>query len=294
MELIPPYLAPLTLEEALDHLDRRGGEVRLLSGGTDVMIDLRTDRLKGQTNPRALLDVSAIPELQEIRTEAGRLYLGAAVTFNTLEHAPLLKKLIPILSGAAAQMGSVQVRRLATLGGNVGTASPAGDGITPLTALEAQVKIVSKGNSRIVALTDLITGPGQHGLARNEMIHSFTFNLPESPDRFFFSKIMRRQAVAIARMNLAVQVALDSSGKITSARVAAGAVFPSPRRLEEVETMLVGRQPGEELFKECGRKAVEAMRTVSSRRPSMAYKEPALERLVAWGLGQACRRTGEG
>lgn len=290
----PPYLAPLTLEEALEDLDLRGEKIRLIAGGTDVMIDLRQARRTGTFARPLLLDVTGIPELKEIRVEGGVVRLGSAVTFHTLEQDPLLKKTIPLLAAAAAQMGSVQVRRLATLGGNAGTASPAGDGITPLTALEAQVEIVSKRNSRIVALTDLITGPGQHGLARDEMIHSFTFKLPEAPDHFFFSKIMRRQAVAIARMNLAVQVALDSSGKISSARVAAGAVFPSPRRLEEVETMLNGQQPGEELFKECGRKAVEAMRTVSGRRPSMAYKEPALERLMVWGLGQACRRTGEG
>jgi CO/xanthine dehydrogenase FAD-binding subunit len=282
------YLAARTLEEALDRLDRRGDSVRLLAGGTDVMIDLRTARLKGITPATALLDVSAIPELQEIRVEAGRLQLGAAVTFQTLERDPLLKSLVPVLSAAAAQMGSVQVRRLATIGGNVGTASPAGDGITPLTALDARVHLVSKGDSRIVALADLITAPGRTGLAPNELIHSFSVDLPESPERFFFSKIMRRRAVAIARMNLAVQLVLEAPGEIQSARIAAGAVFPSPRRLEEVEKMLLGQHPGEELFKECGRAAVAAMVAVSGRRSSMAYKEPALERLTAWGLGRAC------
>jgi CO/xanthine dehydrogenase FAD-binding subunit len=286
--MMPSYFAPASLEEALDHLDRWEGAVRLLAGGTDVMIDLRTSRLKGMIPSTALLDVSAVPELQEIRVEAGRLQVGAAVTFQTLERDPLLKSLVPVLSDAAAQMGSAQVRRLATIGGNVGTASPAGDGITPLTALDALVHIVSKRNSRIVALADLIIAPGRTGLAPNELIHSLSFNLPESPERFFFSKVMRRRAVAIARMNLAVQLVLEAPGEIQSARIAAGAVFPSPRRLKEVEKMLVGQHPGEELFRACGRAAVAAMVAVSGRRPSMAYKEPALERLTAWGLGRAC------
>jgi CO/xanthine dehydrogenase FAD-binding subunit len=285
---IPSYIAPSTLEEALDLLDHWGAGLRVLAGGTDVMTDLRTARLKSHSASPTLLDVSAIPELQKIRMEAGRLFLGAAVTFQTLEHDPQLKKLVPVLSAAASQMGSVQVRRLATIGGNVGTASPAGDGITPLTALEAQVQIASRKNSRIVPLTGLITGPGRTGLAADELIHSFILNLPEEPECFFFSKIMRRQAVAIARMNLAVQVALTESGEIRSARIAAGAVFPAPRRLQEVEQMLVGRQPEEGLFEECGRRAVEALHAVSGRRPSMAYKEPALERLVIQGLKQAC------
>jgi CO/xanthine dehydrogenase FAD-binding subunit len=286
--MMPSYFAPANLEEALDHLERRGKTVRLLAGGTDVLIDLRTARLKGNTDPPLLLDVSALPELKEIRVKDGRLQLGAAVTFRTLEHDALLKSLAPILSAAAAQMGSVQVRRLATIGGNVGTASPAGDGITPLTALDAQVNIVSHGNFRTVALNELITGPGRTGVAPNELIHSLALDLPESPERFFFSKIMRRRSVAIARMNLAVQLVQEGPGKIQSARIAAGAVFPSPRRLKEVEKMLVGQYPEGELFKECGRAAVAAMVAVSGRRPSMIYKEPALERLTAWGLGQAC------
>lgn len=283
-----PYLAAFTLEEALDRLEQGREAVRLLAGGTDLMIARREDRLAGTSRLTALLDISETPELKEIRLEGDQLRLGAAVTFRMLERDPLLKKRVPLLSAAAAQMGSVQVRRLATLGGNVGTASPAGDGITPLTALEAQVKIVSRGNCRTVALTDLIMGPGRTGLASNELIHSFRFNLPDAPECFFFSKIMRRRAVAIARMNLAVQLALDGRGKIQSARIAAGAIFPSPRRLLEVEQMLIGQEPGEGLFQECGRRAVAAMLSVSGRRPSMAYKEPALEKLTAWGLRQAC------
>lgn len=282
------YRAPANLNEALDQLDQGGEAIRLLAGGTDLMIDMRTVRLKGNTDLPALIDVSAIPELREIRVEAGHLHLGAAVTFHTLEHDPLVKKMVPVLSSAAAQMGSDQVRRLATLGGNVGTASPAGDGITPLAALEAQVNVVSKSGSRKVALPELITAPGQTSLVANELIHSLTLKLPEQPERFFFAKIMRRQAVAIARMNLAVLLALEASGKIKSARIAAGAVFPSPRRLPEVEALLIGQHPQEDLFRECGRRAVEAMRAVSGSRPSMAYKEPALERLISYGLEQAC------
>jgi CO/xanthine dehydrogenase FAD-binding subunit len=285
----PQYLVASTLEEALDHLDRQGEAIRLLAGGTDVMIALRAARLEGTPSPTVLLDVAGIPELKEVRVEAGGLRVGSAVTFDVLEHEALLKETVPVLSEAAAQMGSVQVRRLATLGGNVGTASPAGDGITPLTALDTQVRIVSRRNCRTLPLTELITGPGRTGLAPNELIHSFSFNLPESPGRFFFSKIMRRQAVAIARMNLAVQMALEPTGRIASARLSAGAVFPTPRRLLEVEKGLIGQVPEKNLFEEAGRAAAEVMLQVSGRRSSMAYKEPALERLVARGLEEACK-----
>jgi len=139
----------------------------------------------------------------------------------------------------------------------------------------------------------LINGPGRTQLAAGELIHSFSLKIPEQPQHFFFYKIMRRQAVAIARMNLAIQLALEPTGRIASARLAAGAVFPTPRRLNEVEDSLVGQLPEKKLFEEAGRTAAKAVLQVSGRRPSMAYKEPALERLVAWGLEQACGGTRE-
>ena len=287
------YLAVHSLDEALDHLDRQGERARILAGGTDLMIALRSGYREGAALPDTLLDVSALPDCRTIREEGGRLILGSAVTFRTLENHPIIKKSLPLLAAAAARMGSVQVRRLATIGGNVGTASPAGDGITPLVALGSEVQIVSRKNTRTMALTDLITGPGRTGLEPGELIHSFTLKMPEQSRHFFFHKIMRRQAVAIARMNLAVQVALDPTGRIVSVRLAAGAIFPAPRRLNEVEDSLVGQVPEKKLFEEAGRIAVKVMLRVSGQRPSMAYKEPALQKLVAWGLEEACAGTRE-
>jgi CO/xanthine dehydrogenase FAD-binding subunit len=287
------YRVARSLEEALDHLDRYGEVTRILAGGTDLMIALRSARREGEALPDYLLDVSALPDGRTIRIEGGRIILGSSVTFRTLENHPLIKQSLPLLAAAAAQMGSVQVRRLATIGGNVGTASPAGDGITPLAAFAAEAQLASRNGNRTLPVSELISGPGRTQMAAGELIQSFTLEIPEQPHRFFFHKIMRRQAVAIARMNLAVQLALEPNGRITSARLAAGAVFPTPRWLKEVESRLVGQVPEKKLFKEGGRAAAQAMLQVSGRRPSMAYKEPALERMVAWGLEQACGGTRE-
>jgi len=289
----PQYVPAGSLDEALDHLDRYGEVTRVLAGGTDLMIILRSAYREGKALTDYLLDVSEIPDCQAIREEDGRLILGSAVTFRTLENHPIIKQSLPLLAAAAALMGSVQVRRLATIGGNVGTASPAGDGITPLVACAAEAQLFSKNGNRSLLVSELISGPGRTRLAVGELIHSFSLKIPEQPQHFFFHKIMRRQAVAIARMNLAIQLALEPTGRIASARLAAGAVFPTPRRLNEVEDSLVGQVPEIKLFEDAGRIAVKAMLQVSGRRPSMAYKEPALERLVAWGLEQACGGTRE-
>lgn len=282
------YLAARSLDEALDHLDRHGEMTRILAGGTDLMIALRATYREGKTLPAYLLDVAELPDCRTIREERGRIILGSAVTFRTLETHPIIKQSLPLLAAAAAQMGSVQVRRLATIGGNVGTASLAGDGITPLVACAAEVHLASKNGNRDHLVSELISGPGRTQLAAGELIHSFSIKIPEQPQHFFFHKIMRRQAMAIARMNLAVQLALEPTGRIASARLSVGAVFPTPRRLNEVEESLVGQMPEKKLFEEAGRTAAKVMLQVSGRRPSMAYKEPALERLVAWGVEEAC------
>jgi CO/xanthine dehydrogenase FAD-binding subunit len=287
------YLAARSLDEALDHLDRHGDRTRILAGGTDVMIALRSARREGEALPETLLDVGALPDCRTIRKEGGKVILGSAVTFRTLENHPIIKQSLPLLAAAAALMGSVPVRRLATIGGNVGTASPAGDGITPLVACAAEARLASTKGNRTLLVSDLIRGPGRTQLAPGELIHSFTLIIPEQPHHFFFHKIMRRQAVAIARMNLAVQMALGPTGRIASARLAAGAIFPTPRRLSQVEDSLFGQVPEKKLFEEAGRTAAKVLLQVSGRRPSMAYKQPALERLVAWGLEAACAGTRE-
>ncbi len=289
----PEYIRASFIEEALEHLRVHGEKTQILSGGTDVMVVRRSDRLMGRTCPEFLLDISAIPELLQIDFNEDEAHIGAAVPFRELEAHPEIQKKIPLLSRASSRIGSPQVRHLATLGGNVGTASPAGDGIPPLIALSAEAIIHSPDGVRRLPVADLITGPGKNALTGDELIVSFSLKLPDQPRAFFFDKIMRRQAVAVARLNLAVQLTLDGSGKITSAQVAAGAILPRPRRLFEVEQQLRGQLPDEKLFVLAGKTAAEVMLSVSGNRPSMAYKVPALTNLVARGLGMASQQSSE-
>lgn len=285
----PKYIPTESLEEAVDILARQGDKTRILAGGTDVMVALRTACLECSIVPEFLLDISTLPELKEIHFEDNRVHIGAAVPFRVLESHPEIQKKWPLLARASSRIGSPQVRQLATLGGNVGSASPAGDGITPLVALSAEALVGSARGRRRVPVEDLITAPGKNALALDELIVSFSLKAPLQPEACFFDKIMRRQAVAIARMNLAVQLALDSSGRLLAAAVAAGAILPRPGRLTEVEQQLIGQIPDEELFLDAGEAATRMMLDVSGQRPSMAYKVPALKKLVAWGLKQATR-----
>ena len=179
-------MAARSLDEALDHLDRYGEVTRILAGGTDLMIALRSAQREGEALPDYLLDVSGLPDCRTIREEGGRVILGSAVTFRTLENHPIIKQSLPLLAAAATRMGSVQVRRLATIGGNVGTASPAGDGITPLAACAAEARLFSKNGNRTLPVSDLISAPGRTRLAAGELIHSFSFRNPGTAAPFFF------------------------------------------------------------------------------------------------------------
>ena len=253
------------------------------------MVALRTARLECSTIPEFLLDISVLPELKEIHFKDDQVIIGAAVPFRVLESHPQIQKRWPLLARASSRIGSPQVRHLATLGGNVGSASPAGDGITPLVALSAEAHVRSARGSRHVPVEDLITSPGKNALALDEVIVSFSLKAPLQAEACFFDKIMRRQAVAIARMNLAVQLALEPSGKIASAAISAGAISPRPGRLTEVEKQLIGQIPNEEIFLNAGETATRVMLEASGQRPSMAYKVPALKKLVALGIKTAYR-----
>jgi len=285
----PKYFQARSIEEALEHLGLHGEKTRILAGGTDVMVALRSVRLEGKTPPEFLLDISTIPEMNTIYHDENQLNIGAAVPFREIETHPQIQKKWPLLAMAASRIGSPQVRHLATLGGNVGTASPAGDGITPLIALSAEALIRSPRGSRFMPVAELINGPGKNALEPDELIIAFSLMPPSQPMSCFFDKVMRRQAVAIARMNVGIQLALDSSGRITSAGIAAGAILPRPRRLKEVEELIVNQIPNEDLFNAAGEKVTRVMLALSGKRPSMAYKVPALKKLMAWGLRQASR-----
>lgn len=285
----PKYIPARSIEEALEYLHRYGDVTRILTGGTDVMVGLRADRMAGKRLPEFLLDLSGIPELRAIRFHENQLVVGAGASFRELEGHPVIREKTPLLSSASSRIGSPQVRYLATLGGNVGTSSPAGDGITPLVALSAAAWIRSSSGSRSLPVAELITAPGKNGLADDELIVSFSLNCPSQPQACFFDKVMRRQAVAVARLNLAVQLALDPLGRISTAQIAVGAIFPRPGRLGEVEKLIANQVPSEELFAVAGQAAARVMLRNSGQRPSMAYKVPALQKMVAWGLKQASR-----
>lgn len=273
-------------------LDQALGEMaegaRIVAGGTDLMVTLRQDRMAARDLPATLLDVTGVPELCSLDLSAERPFVGAAITFRRLETDPDVKLRYPLLAQAAATVGSVQIRNLATIGGNVANASPAADGVSALTALGARARIASSAGLRSSSLEDLIVAPNRTTLSPGELILGFELDRSTEGAGQVFEKIGRRQAVVIARMNVAVCLDRD----LSEPRVVLGACFPSPRRLTQVEAVVASGSPGPDLWRQAGAAASEQFLSICGWRSSAPYKVPASAGLVALALASAWKEVG--
>jgi CO/xanthine dehydrogenase FAD-binding subunit len=201
-------LSPLSLEEALRLKAERSDAVPI-AGGTDVMVAINFDRLR----PGALLNLNEVPELRGWSRENGTLRLGAGLTYAEAMEEPLAG-LLPALAEASRTVGSPQIRNRGTIGGNLGTSSPAGDALPPLLVSDARVELASVRGTRVVALTDFLVGPKQNVLADDELVVGL---LVETGGRQTFMKVGPRNAMVIAVVSLAVRVDGDLRAAFGSA-----------------------------------------------------------------------------
>jgi CO/xanthine dehydrogenase FAD-binding subunit len=202
-------LSPRTLAEALGLKAERPKSVPI-QGGTDVMVDLNFDRAR----PETLLNLNEVEELRGWSREGGRTWLGAGLTYAEAMEAPLAEAL-PALAEASRTVGGPQIRNRGTIGGNLGTASPAGDALPPLLVAGAEVKIVSLRGERWVPLEEFVVGPKRNALAEDELIAGVRVDPVESRETFM--KVGPRNAMVIAVVSLALRVDGDLRAAFGSA-----------------------------------------------------------------------------
>lgn len=278
------YRIPRTLKEACNLLWDSGGKAKLIAGGTDLVIGLRNGDLK----PQYLIDITHITELREIEKKDGKISIGAAMTHSEIASSSLVKKYGRILSDAAAEIGSPQIRNLGTIGGNIINASPAADTIPPLMVLDAVGKVVSKEGEKEVPLCQIIKGAYETNLKSHEVLAQVTFQKLSSDVRAGFVRLARREAMAIARMSVAIIVFMEKrSSLIKDVRISIGSVTPTPQRMVEAEAFLQGKKPDKERLKMASRKVSEMMIQRAGVRPSTSYKAPVVEALFLRGIKKA-------
>ena len=230
------YEAPGSLDQAVALLAAEPGEARVLAGGTDLLVQLRTDLIE----PALLVDIKRIPEMRRIAEEGGGFRVGAAATAAELKEHPRLKAVWPGLVEAANLIGSTQVQGRATMGGNLCNGSPAADSVPALIAAGAIASIAGPNGRREVPVEDIMQGPRRLALAKGEIVASFL--VPPRPARTAdaYLRFIPRTEMDIAVVGCGVCLTLDASGTCTAARVALGAVAPRPLQVPEAARALVG------------------------------------------------------
>jgi carbon-monoxide dehydrogenase small subunit/xanthine dehydrogenase small subunit len=244
----PASYRPRSLEEAVELLAQRSGEVRPLAGGTDVLVKAKD----GEVSRGALFDVTLVPELRGIEERGDHVRIGAAVSHSEMMASPLAARYVPALPGACAVIGGPQIRNRGTLGGNLANASPAADTVPALYAADAVVEVVSVSERKDVPVTGFFKGPRQSILAPDELIAGV--RIPKRKGvRGCFLRLGQRQAQAISKVSIAV-AATFREGRPDWIRVALGAVAPTVIRAVETERALLEGGP------ESLRKAKDAVR----------------------------------
>lgn len=249
------FYQPKTVEEALAIKAELGLGARFVAGGTDVVVMMK----KGRLALERVIDLSRLGDLSEARLEDDVCYVGAMCAHRTLETWP-----IPVLADAARQVGGPQIRNRGTVGGNVGTASPAGDVSVALLALDASVDLMSVRGTRTMPLRDFFVGVGKTAIEPDELIAGFRFRRPKASG---FYKNGKRNSVAISVVCAGASVWEDGS-----VALALGSVAPTPLRLTNTEAFLRERGLGAEAIAEAGRLASEEVRPITDHRASADYR----------------------
>lgn len=283
--MLPEFdlLMPRTLAEALQWLSEDGPNITPLAGGTNLIPDMRA----GSHRPRVMMDISRLDELRGIRVEDGYLVVGAAVTIAELLDDLLVHQHASVLRQAAAVMANPLVRNRATVGGNLVNASPAADTATPLLALAGEVELVSQQGSRQMALEGFFTSPGGTVRRPDELLSSVRCPLPPSSAKGVYRKLALRKAGAVSVVSVAAILSHDGGGQCDGARIALGAVAPTPIRAHAAEAALCGQSLTSDSIAVAARLAAEATCCIDDVRASAAYRSRVTEVLTRRALDQA-------
>jgi xanthine dehydrogenase iron-sulfur cluster and FAD-binding subunit A len=271
------YFTVYKVDEALGILAERGETARLVAGGTDLILELEREVRSGIDT---LIDITRIPELDQITLdENGTIHLGALVTHNQCAASELIFQNAFPLAQAAWSVGAPQIRNRGTVAGNLITASPANDTISPLMAMDASVKLLSKSSERVVRLSDFYSGVRKTVMRPDEMLVEINFPAMQANQRGAFIKLGLRSTQAISLVNATVLLAFDESSQpvgadriIRSASITLGAVAPVIIHAVKAEAYLVGKKLDQATIEEAAESARDDARPIDDLRSSADYR----------------------
>jgi len=263
------YFAPETLEEAVRILSEADGTVRTIAGGTDVMVRIRRGLIPDTET--GLLAIHRIKELQGVRVEGDEVVIGATTTASKIIGDPVIREHVPILAEVADRLASAQIRNVATIGGNLANASPAGDLINPLLLLDATLVLSSRDGERFVPVAEFFTGPGATVMRPEELLTTIRVPIP-SPERVFrFKKAGTRPAMECSVVTVGVAFTPEG-GVLRDVRVAFGSLAPVPLRRKKTEAVLEGAAPDEAILESAAIAAAGEVSPIDDIRGSAKYR----------------------
>ena len=278
---------PTSVEECLRTLAERGPDARVVAGGTDLLVQLKN----GMLRTGCVVDLSGVSQLRQLaRANGSGLRIGAAVTARTLERDPGVKAAYPAIAESGALVGSVQVRNLATLGGNLCNAAPSADMAPPLLALDAEAVIAGPKGTRRVPFASFFLGVRRTVLQPDELLVEIAVPDPGPHSGGHYRRHTPRRELDIAVVGVASQLTL-SKGVCAKARIALAAVAPTPVRATAAERLLEGHPVTPELIERAAGAAVEAAHPISDQRGSADFRRHLVQVLTRRTLTTALARA---
>ncbi|OGP51074.1 MAG: hypothetical protein A2Y79_00555 [Deltaproteobacteria bacterium RBG_13_43_22] len=284
------YRTPNSLTEVLKILEMPTLAGKILSGGTDLILQMK----QGLLSPSLIIDVKQVPELNRLEWDPQRgLRLGAAVPLSRLLAFTELPKEFSLLLQACSLIGSMQIKNRGTVGGNICNAAPSADSAPPLLCLGARVILASSQVTRTMTLDDFFLAPGKTALAEHELLLEIEVPMPPAPSAGCYLRHTAREEMDIAVAGVAAFLTLSSkNGQLQSARIALGAVAPTPIRAYGAEATLVGKAVTPELIEQAAERAAGEADPISDLRGSSEYRRELVRVLTRRALRSACKELG--
>ena len=262
------FSSPTSIEDAVQCLASSRGNAKVLAGGTDLLVQLRA----GMISPELIVDIKRIPDLKSISKENGGFRIGAAVAGAELSEHAEIPNIWPGVVEGLDLIGSTQIQGRASLGGNLCNGSPAADSVPAIIAAGATCKIVGPSGERDAKVEDIVTGPGQTALAADEFVVSFY--LPARPERSSdaYLRLIPRTEMDIAVVGAGVSLSLDADGTCNAARVALGAVAPTPLLVEAAANAIIGTKLDDAALQNLSAAASAACNPIDDKRGTVEYR----------------------
>jgi carbon-monoxide dehydrogenase medium subunit len=283
------YAAPSTIEDAVRILAGASGVAKVLSGGTDLLVQLRSGRIK----PDLIVDTKKIPGISGIREENGTFVIGAAASGAVIGECEPLKRAWPGVVEAANLIGSTQIQGRASLAGNLCNASPAADSVPALIAARATCVVAGASGRREVPVESICTGPGRTSLKSDEFIVEFHLprRTPRSADAYL--RFIPRNEMDIAVVGAGINVTLDAGGTCTDARVVLGAVAPTAVLVPEAAAALIGHKLDDATLGALDQAARRACKPIDDKRGTIVYRTKVAGVMTRRAAAIAFERAGE-